>query len=94
MNLLWVTALRDHGQGYQWLLDDLALLRDVYQQDLNRTNPEKPYTVAANQAKIAAIEDLLFVIKTEERKETNHAERTSTLERRAAAAKPRFVKSA
>lgn len=89
MELKWVDALREHGQAYQWLKDDLERQKAVYQDDLNRVNPDAPYKVAAFQAQIRTIEDLQFLITTQERKDTDHAGRQATLERRAAAGRIR-----
>lgn len=81
MELRWVTTLREHGQAYGWCQDDLERLKREYHDDLARTNPEKPYTVAKLQGKIEALDDVLQQLKTEERKEHTDARRQATTER-------------
>lgn len=82
MELRWVQALREHGTAYQQCKDDLEQLKREVLQDLARTNPEKPYTVAETQGRIKCLDDLLQAITTEERKEHVDARRQLTLEQR------------
>lgn len=82
MELKWVTTLREHGDAYSWCKADLERVKQDLHADLARTNPEKPYTVAALQGQIKLLEDLLQQITTEERKELADARRQAVAERR------------
>lgn len=77
VNARWVQSLREHGDAYQWCLDDLTALKTALHDQLAHTNPEKPYLVAKLQGKLECLDELVLIVTNQERKEVEHAGRNA-----------------